>query len=70
MTVKSPRAGKRQDVYRLRLYVAGQTSTGRLTFLLNPIPQDLEPARASRCSTRTAILPRPCCCKRRETGAT
>jgi hypothetical protein len=28
------------------------------------------PARASRCSTRTAILPRPCCCKRRETGAT
>lgn len=32
MTVKSPKAGKKPDVYRLRLYVAGQTPKSLTAF--------------------------------------
>jgi len=42
---------------RRHLYIVGQTGTGKSTLLLNLVAQTSPPAKASRYSTRTAILP-------------
>ena len=55
---------------RRHLYIVGQTGTGKSTLLLNLIAQDLAAGEGSRCSTRTAISPRRCCCTFLETAPT
>ena len=55
------------DTRRRHLYVAGQTSTGKSTLLLNLIAQDLAACQGLAVLDPTAILPRPRCCTCRET---